>query len=165
MEPGTLEVTTPTETEIRMVRRFHSPRERVFQALTDPRLLRKWLSGPPGWSLANCEVDLREGGRFRYLWKGPEGAEMGMGGTFLEIDRPDRIVHTERFDEDWTGGKTTVTTTFTEEAGTTTLTLTIRYPSAEARDAALETGMTEGVSMSYDRLAELLGTGAAADPS
>ena len=165
MEPRTLEVTTPTETEIRMVRRFHAPRERVFQAVTDPRLLRKWLSGPPGWWLANCEIDLREGGRFRYLWEGPEGAEMGMGGTFLEIDRPNRIVHTELFDEDWTDGETKVTTTLTEEAGTTTLTLTVRYSSEEARDAALETGVTEGISMSYDRLAELLGTGAPADPS
>jgi len=165
MEPRTLEVTTPTETEIRMVRRFHAPRERVFQAVTDPRLLEKWLSGPPGWSLANCEIDLREGGRFRYLWKGPEGAEMGMGGTFLEIDRPNRIVHTELFDEDWTGGETTVTTTLTEEAGTTTLTLTVRYTSEEARDAALETGMTEGISMSYDRLTEMLATGAPANPS
>ncbi len=163
MEPGTLEVTTPSDHEVSMTRRFEAPREHVYRAVTTPELLKQWLTGPPGWTLATCEVDLRVGGDFRYLWRGPEGEEMGMGGTFVELDPPGRIVHTEIFDEDWTDGETTVTTLLTEDAGGTTLTLTVRYSSKKARDAALETGMTEGISMSYDRLAEMLTPGAGGD--
>lgn len=156
---GTLHASTPSDTEIQLVRVFPAPRELVYRAITEPELIRKWLHGPPRWTMEVCEVDLREEGAFRYEWHGPEGEVMGMGGVFKEIQPNRRLVHTEIFDEDWTGGETLVTTLLEEAGGRTTLTLRIRYQSQEARDQALQTGMIEGVSMSYDRLAELVTEG------
>lgn len=154
---GTLKVTTPTEREIVMTRVFDAPRGLVFDALTKPELLQRWLLGPPGWTMPVCEIDLRVGGAYRYVWR-KAGKDMGMGGVFKEIVRPERIVTTELFDDDWTQGETLVTTVLTETGGKTTLTTTVRYSSREARDGALKTGMDEGVAASYDRLEELLAT-------
>jgi uncharacterized protein YndB with AHSA1/START domain len=151
-----LKVTTPTDREIRVTRVFDAPRRLVFDALTKPELLQRWCFGPEGWTLPVCDVDLTVGGTFRYVWRKASGTEMGMGGVFREIVPPERIVHMEVFDEDWTGGETLVTTVLTESAGKTTLTLTILYSSREARDAALATPMAEGMAMGYDRLALLL---------
>lgn len=156
----TTQVTTPSDREIAMTRVFNAPRELVFEAWTTPDLLRKWLLGPPGWEMIVCDVDLRVGGSYRYVWRkeGPakEMVEMGMGGTFREIDRPARLVTTELFDEDWTGGETLVTQTFDEQDGRTTATTLVKYASKEARDGALKSGMADGVDISYDRLEELL---------
>ncbi len=147
-----LQVTTPSDQEVRVTRVFDAPRAAVFRAFTEPALIRRWLLGPPGWSMPVCEVDLRVGGHYRYVWQGPDGEEMGMGGVFREIDPSERLVTTERFDQDWTGGETTVTTVLTERDGRTTLTLTVVYASEEARNGALKTGMAEGMGASYDRL-------------
>jgi len=153
---GTLKVTTPTERGIVMTRVFDAPHRLVFEALTKPELFKRWLLGPPGWSLPVCEIDLKVGGACRFVWRGPDGTDMGMRGVYREIVPPERIVHTELFDEDWTGGETLVTTVLVEDGGKTTLTMTVLYSSREARDAALSTGMEQGVAASYDRLAELL---------
>ena len=153
---GTLKVTTPTGREIVMTRVFDAPRSLVFDALTKPELVKRWLLGPPGWTMPVCEIDLRVGGTYRYVWRKAPATEMGMGGVFREIVRPERIVTTELFDEDWTGGETLITTTLLEHRGKTTLTVTVRYSSREARDGALKTGMEQGVAASYDRLADLL---------
>ena len=102
--------------------------------------------------------DLRVGGRYRYLWRHRDGREMAMGGVFRELVAPARIVHTELFDEDWTGGETTVTTTFTERAGRTTLHMIIHYSSAAARDAALATPMADGMEAGYQRLDAIFAT-------
>ncbi|MPZ23392.1 MAG: ATPase [Dehalococcoidia bacterium] len=141
-----------------MTRVFDAPRRLVFEAWTKPELLQRWLLGPEGWSMPVCEVDLREGGSFRFVWRNDDGREMGMGGVYREIVPPERLVHTELFDEDWTEGETVVTTVLTEDGGKTTMTSTVRYSSEAARDAALATGMTDGVAVTYDRLAELLRT-------
>jgi uncharacterized protein YndB with AHSA1/START domain len=114
------------------------------------------MLGPPGWTMPVCEIDLRVGGAFRYVWRDQDGNDMGMGGVYREIVPPERVVHNETFDEDWTGGETLVTTLLTEEAGKTTVAITVLYASREARDGALSTGMPEGMAMGYDRLAELL---------
>lgn len=155
---GTLRVTTPTDREIVMTRVFDAPRRLVFDALTKPELVKQWLLGPPGWSMPVCEIDLRVGGAYRYLWRNADGAEMGMGGVLLEIVAPQRLVGTEKFDQAWYPGEAVVTNVLTEEGGKTTLTLTVRYESREARDAVLKTPMESGVAASYDRLAELLAT-------
>lgn len=147
-----LAVTTPSDREICMTRLFDAPRELVFEAMHRPDLLKRWLAGPPGWSLEQCEVDLRVGGAFRHVWRGPEGAEMGMGGIFREIARPERIVRTELFDQDWTGGEALAALVLTEKAGETELAVTVLYSSREARDGALQSGMKEGVAASYDKL-------------
>lgn len=154
---GTLKLTTPTDREIVLTRVFDAPRGLVFEALTRPELLRRWFFGPPGWTLAVCEIDLRVGGAYRYVWRGPDGAEMGMGGTYREVVAPERIVATEAFDEPWYPGEAVGTLVLTEHGGKTTLTNTILYASKEARDAVLRTPMEHGVAAGYDRLAELLG--------
>jgi uncharacterized protein YndB with AHSA1/START domain len=153
---GTMTVTTPSDREVQAIRLFNAPRELVFKALTTPDLLMRWMHGPNGWTLAVCEVDLRVGGAFRYVWRKANGREMGMGGIFREIVPPARIVHAELFDEDWTGGETVVTTTLTEHAATTTLTVTVLYVSKAARDAALQTNFAGGMEAGYDMLAEML---------
>jgi uncharacterized protein YndB with AHSA1/START domain len=153
---GTLKVTTPSDREILVTRVLDAPRRLVFQCLSRPEFVRQWLLGPPGWSMPVCEIDFRVGGRFRYVWRHENGNEMGMGGEFREIVPPERIVHVEVFDEDWTGGETTVTTLLAEREGRTTMSMTIVYSSREARDGALRSGMTEGMSVGYDRLDELL---------
>ncbi len=150
---GTLSVSTPTDLEIVMTRVFDAPREMVFDAFSKPELLRRWF-GPRGWSLAVCEVDLRVGGGFRFVLRGPDGREMGMRGTYLELAPPVRSVHMESFDD--YPGESQVTSLFVEEAGRTTLTVTVLYPSKQIRDAVIQSGMEHGAAESYDRLAELL---------
>lgn len=154
----TLSVTTPSDLEIAMSRVFDAPRHLVFEAHTKPDLVQRWLLGPPGWSMPVCEIDLRVGGAYRYVWRHADGREMGMGGVYREIVRPERIVATESFDDPWYKGQCTVTTTFVEQSGRTTLTTTMRLEAKDARDGILKSGMEHGVAASYDRLAELLTT-------
>jgi uncharacterized protein YndB with AHSA1/START domain len=154
----TLTVTKVGESELLFTRDFDAPRELVFEALTRPALLQQWLLGPDGWTMPVCEIDLRPGGRFRYVWRKGD-VDMGMTGTFREIVRPERIVHTELFDQDWTGGETLVTTTLRESKGRTTMSVTVRYASDAAREGAVKTGMTDGMSATYDRLERLIAAG------
>jgi uncharacterized protein YndB with AHSA1/START domain len=139
-----------------MTRVFDAPRQLVFDAMTRPELLKRWLLGPPGWSLDVCDVDLRVGGKYRYEWHGPNGEKMGMGGEHREVVAPERIVCTQLFDEDWTGGEAVGTLVLTEKNGKTTVTNTVRYSSAAAREAVLKTPMDQGMAAGYDRLAEVL---------
>jgi len=148
-------VDTIGECEVRITRAFDAPRHHVFAALTTPALVRRWL-GPSTWTMTQCEIDLRIGARWRYVMSGPDGEQMAMGGEFRDITPPERLVSTEIFDGDRTGGETVTTAVLTEVDGVTTLTTTVRYPSAEARAAALATGMTEGMSLGYDRLDDVL---------
>jgi uncharacterized protein YndB with AHSA1/START domain len=94
-DTGTLKVTTPTDREIAMTRVFDAPRRLVFDALTKPELVKTWLLGPPGWSMPVCEIDLRVGGAYRFVWRGPDGTEMGMGGVNREIVVPEWLGHRE----------------------------------------------------------------------
>ena len=151
-----LRVTTPSDREIAMTRIFDAPRRLVFDALTKPELVKKWLLGPPGWTMPVCEIDARVGGAYRFQWRGADGTEMGSRGVCREIVPPERFVATERFDDPWYPGEAQVTYILTEQDGKTTLTLTVLYESREARDAVLKTPMEKGVAMSYDRMAELL---------
>ena len=155
-EAATLQVSTPNDLEVVVTRTFNAPRALVFRAYTEPDLLKRWLLGPPDWTMPVCEVDLRVGGRYRYEWAGPDGDTLAMGGVFKEIAPPERLVTTELFDEDWTGGETTNTLVLEERDGKTTITNTVRYASKEARDAALQTGMTDGMETGYKRLDDLL---------
>ena len=157
MNARTLKVTTPTDREIALTRVFDAPRGLVFDALTQPPLVRRWLLGPPGWSMVVCEIDLTVGGAYRYLWRrDADGTEMGMGGVFREISPPDRIVHTEAFDQSWYPGEAVVTTALVEQQGKTTLTATILYESQAARDVVVKSPMEQGVAASYDRLEGML---------
>jgi uncharacterized protein YndB with AHSA1/START domain len=153
----TLTVEMASDREVLIRREFNAPRQFVFDAHTKPELVRKWLTGPPGWTMPVCDIDLRVGGKYRYEWQSAGGEHMGMGGTFREIAAPGRVVSAELFDVDWTGGETINTQVFTEEqAGKTLMSLTVRYSSLAARDAALKTGMTDGMEMSYANLDAVL---------
>jgi uncharacterized protein YndB with AHSA1/START domain len=153
---GALKITTPSEREIAMTRVFDAPRRLVFDAHTRPELVKRWLGVRGGWSLEVCEIDLRVGGAFRYVWRGPGGTEMGMRGVYREIVPAERIVSTESFDDPWYEGEAVGTVVFIEQGGKTTLTATTRYASREVRDAVLKSGMERGMAESYDKLAELL---------
>jgi uncharacterized protein YndB with AHSA1/START domain len=147
--------TTPSDREIRMTRVFDAPRRLVFEAWTNPKHLPHWMLGPEGWTMPVCEIDLRPGGAWHFVWRRSDGTEMEMRGVYREIaaraGRQHRVVgrrlarddqHVDplrggRQDDDLPDGS---------------------LPSKEARDAALKTGMKEGVSVSFDRLAEYLRT-------
>jgi uncharacterized protein YndB with AHSA1/START domain len=153
----TFKLTASGEREIVMTRVFDAPRDLVFDALTKPELVKRWLLGPPGWSMPVCEIDLKVGGAYRWVWRrDSDGTEMGMGGVYREIVRPERIVSTEKFDEAWYPGEAVGTMVLAEKGEKTTLTQTIRYESRKARDGVLESGMERGVVASYDRLEEIL---------
>jgi uncharacterized protein YndB with AHSA1/START domain len=156
MSSPTLKVEARGDREIVITRVFDAPRRLVFDAFTKPELLKRWLTGPPGWTLPVCEIDLRIGGALRYLWRGPAGEEMGMSGVFREITPPDRIVSTEKFDQSWYPGEGVGTVVFAEQGGKTTLTQTIVYESRDARDVVLKSPMEQGLGMSYDHLADVL---------
>jgi uncharacterized protein YndB with AHSA1/START domain len=156
-ETGKMTLETSGEREIVMTRAFDAPRSMVFDAWTKPELLKRWLLGPPGWSMIVCEVDLKVGGAYRFVWKrDADKSEMGMGGTYREIVRPERIVSTEKFDQPWYPGEAIGTVVLTEKGGKTVATQTVRYESREARDGILKSGMESGVSASYDRLDDVL---------
>ena len=153
----TFKVTTPSDLQIAMTRVFNAPRRLVFDALTKPELVQRWLLGPAGWSMPVCEIDLRVGGAYRYVWRNDtKGKEMGSRGVFREIVPAERIVCTELFDEAWYAGEAIVTNVLVEQGGQTTLTVTSRFGSRETRDGVLKSGMESGVAVSYDRLEELL---------
>jgi uncharacterized protein YndB with AHSA1/START domain len=121
---GTAEITPPAERDIVLTRVFHAPRRVVFDAMTKPDLLRRWF-GPRGWSLVVCEVDLKVGGAWRFVLRGPDGTEMGMRGVYREIVPPERIVGTETFDD--VPGESLRTAVLVEEGGRTTLTRVVHY--------------------------------------
>lgn len=152
---GALKVTTPTEREIVLTRIFDAPKALVYDAFTKPALLKRWF-GPRGWSLTVCEVDLRVGGAWRFVLRGPDGTDMGMRGVYRELAPPDGSVHTESFDD--FPGESVVTTVLVEHGGQTTMTATVLYPSQEVRDAVIQSGMEHGAAESYDKLAEVLGS-------
>ena len=157
MKTLALQIKANGDREIVMTRVFDAPRKLVFDAFTKPELLKQWLLGPPGWSMPVCEIDLRIGGRYRYVWRrDTDGTEMGCGGVYREIVPPERLVHTEQFDNPWYPGESLITTVLDEQRGKTTLTATMLYESRDARDGILKSGMENGVAASYDRLAELL---------
>lgn len=156
------QVTLPSDREVKVTRSFKAPRALVYRAYTEPDLVRRWLLGPPGWSMPVCEMDVRVGGGFRWRWRSEkDGQEFGFTGTFREVQPPSKIVHTEAYDAGTVGGEypanaAIVTVTFAEERGVTTLTTLIDFGSKEARDAAVTTGMTGGMEQSYQLLDRLL---------
>lgn len=154
---GNLKLTTPTDREIVITRVFKVPRRLIFEAFTQPNLLKRWLLGPPGWSMVVCDMDLRVGGAYRWVWRhDANGHEMGMGGVYREIVAPELIVCTEKFDQPWYPGEAVGLMVLTEQTGYTTLTQTIRYESREIRDGVLKTPMEQGVAASYNQLESLL---------
>jgi uncharacterized protein YndB with AHSA1/START domain len=157
------EVAAHGDREIRGTREFDAPRAMVWDAFTKPELLKRWLTGPDGWAMTVCEVDLRVGGTYRYVWvMEKEKHVMGMGGSFLEIARPARLVSTEKFEQPWYPGEMVGTLELDEKDGKdgkdgkTVIRQTFRYESRESRDAVLKTPMESGMAASYRNLDALL---------
>lgn len=157
MYPDSFEMSTPGDREIRVTRLFNAPRALVFEAFTKPELVQRWLLGPAGWTMPICEIDLRVGGAYRYVWRQESnGSEIGLSGVFREIARPERLVATEK--TSWHAEEAIDTTVFVEEGPLTRMTLTVLFETTEARDAARRSGMDRGMAASYDRAEELLGS-------
>jgi len=158
---GNLTITTPTDLEIVIKRDFDASRELVWRALTTPDLLKRWMTGPDGWTMTVCDNDPTEGAEFQWMWRADDGGtEMSMRGVYREVVPFERIVRTEQFlfGCDAQAGEQVGTMTLTEEAGKTLLKIVVLFPSKEARDGAIASGMDKGLSAGFDRLDEVLAT-------
>jgi uncharacterized protein YndB with AHSA1/START domain len=152
----TFEVTTPSDKEVRMTRLFDAPRHLVFEAMSKPEHVKEWWGRlGEGYSVPVCEIDLRPGGKWRFVNRHPNG-EAVFYGVYREIAAPERVVFTEIF-EPFPDAESVVTSVLTEENGKTRLTVTVLYPSPEVRDMVIKTGMAKGAGISYDRLEDLVG--------
>lgn len=155
--PDSFSVSLPSDREIRVTRDFEAPRKLVFDAFTKPELVRQRLLGPDGWTMPVCEINLKVGGTYRYVWRREsDGTSMGLGGLFHEVVVPERIVATEKFDDAWYPGEAIDTTEFEQEGEVTHTVITVLYASKEARDIAGASGMETGMKAGYDRLEALL---------
>lgn len=153
--PKSVEVTTPSDREITVTRAFDAPRELIWDCHTKPELVRRWMLGPPGWSMPVCEIDLRVGGAYRYRWRNDaDGHEFGSSGIHREIAAPERLVSTERMEG--FDGEALNTLTFDEQGGRTVVTVNMVFPSKAHRDGALQSGMSDGMAMGYDRMEAIL---------
>ena len=149
-------VTTPSDQDIRITRLFNAPRHLVFEAMTKPEHVKEWWGRlGDGYSVPVCEIDLRVGGRWRFVNRHPKG-EAAFHGEYREITPPSRLVYTEIFEE-FPDSISVVTTDLTDEGGKTRMTATVRYPSLDVRDMVLASGMSTGAGISYDRLEDLVG--------
>jgi uncharacterized protein YndB with AHSA1/START domain len=162
-----VEVSLPSDTEVRVTRSFHAPRKLVWQAHTEPQLVQRWMSGMPGWSMPTCEMDVRPGGKYRWRWRSDEGGkEFGFFGEYKEVEAPAKMTQEEYFDPGDVGGDVVGDmpvnnpamnrSIFTEKNGVTTVVVLMDYGSKAARDAAVSTGMTDGMEISYECLDTLL---------
>jgi len=149
-------VTTPSDREIRLTRLFDAPRNLVFEAMTKPEHVTRWWGClGEGYSVPDCEVDLRPGGKWRFVNRTPKGESVAFYGVYREIAPPERVVYTEIF-EQYPDTESVVTVVLTEEKGKTRFTMTALYPSLEVRDIVLKSGMERGAAISYDRLEEVV---------
>jgi uncharacterized protein YndB with AHSA1/START domain len=149
------QVTTPSEQEIRMTRLFDAPRDLVFEVMTKPEHVKEWWGRlGEGYSVPVCEIDLRPGGKWRFVNRHPNG-EAVFYGEYREITAPSRVVFTEIY-EPFPDSVSVVTSLLTEEGDKTRLTATVRYPSREVRDMVIGSGMSRGAGISYDRLEDLV---------
>ena len=150
----TFKATTPSDREITLTRLFDAPRHLVWEAMTRPEHVRRWWGClDERYSVPICEIDLRPGGKWRFVGRGP-GGEFAFHGEYHEVQPPERVVFTEIYDP-FPDAPSVVTSVLTEENGKTRLTVTALYPSAEVRDTVLNSGMTRGAAISYDRLEEV----------
>ena len=147
---------TPSDLEVAATRTYAAPRALVWECFTNPAHVAQWMLGPDSWTMPVCEIDLRVGGTWRYVWRKASGAEMEMRGRYLEVNAPERLVSTERWGPEWP--ETVNTLLLTEADGVTTMRNTVRYPSKADRDRAMTTGMEDGWGRSLERLVEYIAT-------
>ena len=157
----TAQVSLPSDTEVQVTRDVRAPRALVWRAHTEPVLFQRWIGGYPRWTMPVCEMDVRQGGKYRWRWRSEDGQEFGFFGEFREVDAPEKMVQAEFYDPGSFGGEmptsaTITRTAFSEKNGVTTLVVLISYSSQEERNAAISTGMTDGMETSYERLDTLV---------
>ena len=150
--PATFAVETPDDTSILVRREFGAPPPRVWRAMTEPEHMKRWL-GNPDFPLTECEMDVRVGGRYRWVFGSGERT-MGVSGSFEEVEVPHLLVSTEQFDD--FPGPSVNTLLLAGSGDTTSMTLTVRYPSTDIRDGWVASGMAEGLGVGYDRLDAVL---------
>ena len=155
------QVSTPSDHEVKVVRSFRAPRDLVYKAYTTPELMKRWLLGPPGWTMPVCEMDVRVGGSYKWRWRSDaDGKEFCFHGVFEEVHAPSKLVNTQYYDPGDVGGDmgegALITVEFAEEKGVTTMTSLMDYKTKRARDAAVSTGMTDGMEQGYQLLDDLL---------
>lgn len=154
-----LKIEANGDRELIITRKFNAPRDLVFRAHTEPELVKQWMLGPDGWTMPICEIDLRVGGIYRFVWeKQTTGDRMGMGGEYTAVDKPAMYAATEKFDDPWYEGTANSRITFTDLDGATLLKNVMQYESRASRDQVLASPMESGMVETYDRLERLLPT-------
>ena len=159
MNPKGLQIATPTDTTIVLTRTFQAPRRLVWQAMTDPAKMRRWMLPPPGLTLTDCDVEARVGGALKLAWKSADAnPAMTLHGVFTEAVPHERMVHTEtmKLGSGETIGALVETHEFAEKGGVTTMRITQTYSSKDARDDALASHMDQGMEAGYEQLDALL---------
>lgn len=158
-----IEVTQPSDRQVRVGRTFKGSRQLVWDAHTKPELMKKWCYGYEGWTLATCDMDVREGGKYRWRWRnGADASEFGFFGTFSEVNAPSKLAHDQYFDpgdmnyDMPVGDPCLIALDFSEAGGITTLAMTMTFVSKDARDQAVTTGMTDGMEFGYARIDAML---------
>lgn len=152
---NSFDVTKPSACEVRMTRLFDAPRALVYEVMTKPEHVKRWWGQlGEGYSVPVCEIDLRVGGKWKFVNRHPRG-EATFYGEYRELEAPSRCVFTEIF-ADFPDVVSVVTSELVEENGKTRLIATVAYPTQEVRDMVLGTGMEKGAQASYDRMEELL---------
>ncbi len=153
---GSAKLTFPSDTQIHITRDFAAAKHLVYKAVTTPELVRRWWNAKRG-EVTTCEIDLREGGKWRYVMQTPEGFEVAFHGEYREIVPNERVVSTEAYEgaPDPDDNATVNTMTLIENDGVTTLTVLIDCPSPQVRNAIVESGMEHGLQDAYDLLEEV----------
>jgi uncharacterized protein YndB with AHSA1/START domain len=153
---GTAKVTLPTDTQILITREFDAPKHLVYKAWTTPELIKRWWSGDHG-TVTSAEVDLRVGGRWRYVMAANSGFEVAFHGEYREIVTNERIVSTDVFEgmPDAEEAAVVTTNTFTERNGRTTLRVLAQHSSREIRDMVISSGMEAGMQEQMDHLEQV----------
>ena len=147
-------VTLPSDREILITRTFDAPRDLVFKAMTTPENIRQWY-GPRGTVLGECKIDLRVGGAWRFVMRGPDGSQHAFSGVYREIQAPERIVQTWNY-ESIPGAETVETMTLRDVGGKTQMTTHVQHKSKASRDGHLQSGMEGGMRETLARLEELV---------
>lgn len=158
-----LQITTPSDNTIVLTRTFNAPRRMVWEAMTSPDKMKRWMLPPPGWTLSVCDCDARVAGALRLVWKNEQGDQsLTLNGVFSEVARHERMVHTELMlmGADQVIGSQVETHEFVDNgSAATTMRITQVYVSKEARDGALGSGMEVGMEAGYLELDALLAKG------
>jgi uncharacterized protein YndB with AHSA1/START domain len=151
---GSATVTLPSDREILITRQFDAPAALVFKAWTTPELVKRWWGFETTEWLV-CEIDLREGGAWRYVTRESDGTEVGFHGEYQAIESPQRLVSTEVF-EGFPDGEAMNTLTLEERDGVTTMAIRVEHASQEHRDAHIASGMEGGMQVSMNRLEDVV---------